>query len=138
MENRLFRKETIDRISSPEQLQDYMKVTNPGIWMVLSAVIALLVGLIILASTRNIETLLPVQAVANEGVVTIALPEGNASGVREGMILRIAGQEIPIDYIYDDEGGQPTVSAKMDLPDGQYDAQIVTESIRPITFLLKS
>ena len=33
MENKLFRQKSIDRVSSPEQLQDYMRVTNPGVWM---------------------------------------------------------------------------------------------------------
>ena len=35
----VFRKQTLDRISSPEQLTDYLRVTNPGIWVVLAAVI---------------------------------------------------------------------------------------------------
>ncbi len=33
-EQSLFRKETMDRISSPEDLTDYLKVTNPGIWAI--------------------------------------------------------------------------------------------------------
>ena len=33
MENKLFRQKSIDRVLSPEQLQDYMRVTNPGVWM---------------------------------------------------------------------------------------------------------
>lgn len=138
MENNLFRKETMARISSPEQLQDYMKVTNPGIWMVLSAVIVLLIGLIVVASTQNIETLLPVEAVADNGIVTVELPEAKAGSIKAGMPLRIAGQEVLIDYIYDDESGHSIVSTKLDLPDGAYDAQIVTESILPISFLLNS
>ena len=39
----IFRKKTLERISSPEQLTDYLHVTNPGIW-VLFAVIILLLG----------------------------------------------------------------------------------------------
>ena len=33
----VFRKKTLDRISSPEQLTDYLRVTNPGIWVALVA-----------------------------------------------------------------------------------------------------
>lgn len=40
----VFRKKTLDRISSPEQITDYLRVTNPGIWVVLVAVILLLAG----------------------------------------------------------------------------------------------
>ena len=35
----IFRKETLERVSSPEQLSDYLRVTNPGIWIVLAAVV---------------------------------------------------------------------------------------------------
>ena len=40
----VFRKKTLDRIASPEQLTDYLRVTNPGIWVILVAVILLLAG----------------------------------------------------------------------------------------------
>ena len=35
MEQSLFRKKAMDRISSPEDLTSYLKVTNPGVWSVL-------------------------------------------------------------------------------------------------------
>ncbi len=34
-QNTVFRQETLDRISSPEQLNGYLRVTGPGIWAVL-------------------------------------------------------------------------------------------------------
>ena len=43
----LFRKKSIDRVSSPEQLNDYIRVTTPSVWLVLLAVILLLIGLLI-------------------------------------------------------------------------------------------
>ncbi|MDR2590370.1 MAG: NHLP bacteriocin system secretion protein, partial [Oscillospiraceae bacterium] len=36
MENKLFRKSALDRISSPEQLNEYMKVAGPGVWAILA------------------------------------------------------------------------------------------------------
>ena len=47
MEQSLFRKKSLDRISSPEQLNDYLRVTNPTVWVVLGAVILLLLGVIV-------------------------------------------------------------------------------------------
>ena len=35
----LYRKESMDRIQSPEQLNDYLRITNPSVWVVLGAVI---------------------------------------------------------------------------------------------------
>ena len=42
MDNQIFREKSIKRISSPEELNKYLRVTNPGIWAVLLAVIVLL------------------------------------------------------------------------------------------------
>ncbi|MCR5399521.1 MAG: hypothetical protein K6E68_08335 [Lachnospiraceae bacterium] len=42
----IFRKKSLDRISSPEQLNDYIKVTTPSVWVILIAVILLLVGML--------------------------------------------------------------------------------------------
>ena len=36
MENKLFRKTTLDKISSPEQLNEYMKVAGPSVWCILA------------------------------------------------------------------------------------------------------
>ena len=43
----LFRKKSIDRVSSPEQLNDYIRVTKPSVWLVLIAVVLLLIGMLI-------------------------------------------------------------------------------------------
>lgn len=48
----VFRKKALERMSSPEQLTDYLCVTNPGIWVLLAAVI-LLLGALCLVSHRN-------------------------------------------------------------------------------------
>lgn len=43
MNEQLFRKKSIERVNSPEQLNEHIRVANPGVWLVLAAVIALLV-----------------------------------------------------------------------------------------------
>ena len=42
----LFRKASVERIQSPEQLNDYLRITNPTIWVLLAAVIVLLAGML--------------------------------------------------------------------------------------------
>ena len=44
MNDKIFRKKSVDKMSSPEQLNDYIKVTSPGIWMVLAAIAIFLAG----------------------------------------------------------------------------------------------
>ena len=43
----IFRQKSLKRISSPEQLNDYIRVTRPSVWLVLAAVILLLAGIIV-------------------------------------------------------------------------------------------
>ena len=61
MENKLFRKKSLEKISSPEELHDYMQVTSPRLWMLLSAIAALLVGFIVYASTVTMENTMKIQ-----------------------------------------------------------------------------
>lgn len=44
MDSGLFRKTALERISSPERLNEYIKITHPGVWSVLVACLALLLA----------------------------------------------------------------------------------------------
>ena len=60
MEKRqIFREKSIERVSSPEQLDDYIKVTTQSVWLILSATIALLAGMIIWGVFGKIEVNTP-------------------------------------------------------------------------------
>ena len=132
MQSKLFRQKSVERVSSPEQLNDYMRVTSPAMWMVLGAVIALLAGLLILASVKKLETTLPVEARVDEGSLTAVVTDA----VKEGMTIRVAGQEVQIETVYRNEAGQKVCTADLSAEDGVYSAEIVTDSISPIQFLL--
>ncbi len=42
----VFRQKSLDRVSSPEQLNDYIRVMTPSVWLVLIAIILLLAGML--------------------------------------------------------------------------------------------
>ncbi len=63
--NELFRKTAIDNVRTPEQLNDYIKVTTPGVWTALAAVVILLGALVFWGIFGSVE----VTAVTN-GVTT--------------------------------------------------------------------
>ena len=142
MENqRLFRQKSIERISSPEQLQDYMRVTNPGIWMVLAAVIALLVGLMVSSALATLESSVAAQGESyGDDVIFATLPLAQKDVVEPGMAVRVAGKDAHVDFIFQDNETLSVVIALDDpedvLPEGIYDVEIVTEKISPISFLL--
>lgn len=55
MKESIFRKKSLERISSPEQIDDYMKVTSPGMWLVLCVIFLLLSAGIFWSITAKIE-----------------------------------------------------------------------------------
>ena len=42
----IFREKSMERVSSPEALNDYIRVTTPSVWLVLAAIVVLLVGML--------------------------------------------------------------------------------------------
>ena len=53
----LFREQSLERVNSPEELTDYIRVTTPSVWLVLLATTILLVGMLAWAvfSTVDVE-----------------------------------------------------------------------------------
>lgn len=137
-ESSLFRKKAIEHISSPEDLTSYLKVTNPGVWIVLLAVIALLAGLFVWSMVGTLETVV-------DGVVNVEdhkarlVTTGQYNGeLKEGMTFKIDSQQYTISSIDTDEYGRTTGNAEVMLPDGTYVASVVVEETYPIQFLIES
>ena len=42
----LFREKSLEKIASPEHIDEYIKVTTPSVWIVLIALIVLLAGIL--------------------------------------------------------------------------------------------
>ncbi len=133
----IFREETLKRISSPEQLTDYLRVTNPGIWVVLAAVLAVLVGFFVWMSVGTIETTVEVGVSTQNHNAEVAIKNADAT-IEKDMVLRIGDQETAILSTKTDGYGRTVGTAEVNLSDGMYDGTLVTESIHPIQFLLDS
>ena len=138
MDNQIFREKSIKRISSPEELNKYLRVTNPGIWAVLLAVIVLLGGLIVWASVGTLETKVDAEAVVSDGYVQVTGAGDKAGLVQADMPLIIDGNETVLDDVKTDEYGRAVGMAVLNVPDGRYNAEVVIERIAPISFLIRS
>jgi hypothetical protein len=54
--------ETEETLHSPEKLNDYIKVSNPGVWLVLGSIAALLVGVLVWSVVYELpEGIRPIQ-----------------------------------------------------------------------------
>ncbi len=132
----IFRKKTMDRISSPEDLTDYLKVTNPGIWIVLIAIIVLLAGMFVWACVGTLETTSKVSVVVSDHMAYIVLTDSGT--LAEGMPLRVLNEEVTIAGVQSDTFGRKAGSAELMLPDGTYEGVIVTDQTRPVEFLFNA
>ena len=133
----IFSQQALDRINSPEQLHDYMKVTNPGIWIILAAVILLLAGMFAWASVGKLETTANAMAVIEDGTAKVMLTEISAAPLTSDMTVRIGSQDYDIATVEHDEYGRAVAITHITLPDGSYDAKIIIETLSPIAFLFK-
>ena len=53
--NGIFREKSIDRVTGPESLNDYIRVTSPSVWITLLALLVLLAGLLAWSIFGRIE-----------------------------------------------------------------------------------
>ncbi|MBR4393454.1 MAG: hypothetical protein IKT07_05450 [Oscillospiraceae bacterium] len=75
MENQIFREKSLEQISSPEQMNDYLQVTNPAVWLVLVAVILLLAGMLIWSSIASIDSFASGTAQVENGSMVITFDD---------------------------------------------------------------
>lgn len=132
----LFREKALQRISSPEKLTEYLRVTNPGIWIVLSAVILLLGGILIWAAIGTLETKADAKVIVEDHVAMV-VTDGTAR-LKDGMPLRILSGDYIIATTTEDDYGRVYGITEVPLPDGSYDGTVVVDQVRPIDFLLES
>lgn len=156
MNEQLFRKKSIERVSSPEQLNDYIRVSNPSVWMILAAIIILLVGVCAWGVLGHLDTTLSVVAVADGGQMTCYVKEADIASVETGMtvvvneteyeIAEIAAEPMAVNADFSDYvlhiGNLQTgewvypVTVAGTFADGNYSAKIVIDSVSPMSFVL--
>ncbi|MDR1271964.1 MAG: hypothetical protein LBK04_03095 [Clostridiales Family XIII bacterium] len=79
MEKRsIFRQESLDRVLSPDHLDEYIKVSNPGIWLVLVALLVLCASVLVWGFTGTLPKTLTVNGVMEENGQAICFVDVNA------------------------------------------------------------
>ena len=138
MGEEIFRKKSLEKIKSPEALNDYIKVSNPGVWLILIAVVALIIGFFIWGAFGYIDSSFTTDANAIGGRLYFSVDENEIASVKVGSVVKAGGTEGKVISIGSKvfETNTYLVTAEIDVPDGGYNAEIVTERVRPISFVL--
>ena len=131
------------RVSSPKELKEYLRVITPGVWMILTVIIVLLGGMIAFSAMTTLESSVVGRGKAVQDNpawdMLVELPEGQAERVKSEMPVRAGGSTGRVLYTFE-EGKKTYAAVEMDkdarpLAGGEYEAVIKVEDIRPIRFL---
>ena len=153
----IFREKSIRQISSPEQLDDYVRSVEPGVWLCLTAVLVLLAGACVWGVFGRLDTTLPVPVIVEGGKALCLIPEAEAGRVEAGMALRVeeAGgvlgplSERPealaretdsrllgLTGLNDAAWAYTALAEGLELPDGVYQGTLTLESAAPMPFVV--
>ncbi len=159
MENKIFRKKSLDRIASPEQLTDYIKVSNPSVWIILGAASILLISVLIWSAFGTLPTTLKVTAYVKDGVSVCYVDSDTATKIISGMetkISNVTGKVIAVSTTpaslaelnkkYGDADtakllsagtlNYPITSQIPGVANGIYEMVITIDNAKPISFIL--
>ena len=158
---KLFREKSLEAIESPEVLNEYLRVTSPGIWLVMAAVIVLLAGGILWGIFGHIRTDVKIAVEVKDGESLCYVPYQVLDGVltKGRGIVTVNGQDYFIDTneekqnwcrmeesdpvglmrAGDMKAGDLMVCLPADtgLADGYYSGTAVVEDLHPISLLLQ-
>ena len=156
----------MQRITSPEKLNDYIQVANPGIWLILSAILVLLASLLIWGFCGSVSTTHAVKGLAKDGSIICYVNTNAGFTVQKGMQVAITGDmagtvtgevaevsPTPLSYLEASSGIdsdyavyalgladwniKAVISAASALTEGAiYSVSIPTASLRPIELVL--
>lgn len=143
---------------SAEELNDYIRVTTPSVWIILLAVGTFVLGLVVWSLTANLVTSVPAAAVSDQNGSRLFVNADSVKDIKSGTKVIINEQEYSVMSVSDhevtassvmNEYERSLISAKADdpvctcmikeeLPAGDYNAMIVTGTDKPISFLFRS
>ena len=153
--DKIFREKSIEQLSTPDQLTGYLRVTGPGVWVVLIGIIILMAGILVWGVFGRIISTVNVPAIVTNGEVKyyvlsqdIAQTSGEdaiqigdvepTSDVGSAQSVTLSASDDPMLFLsgYLSPGKKATVlTSRTDLKDGFYTAEITTESLQPISLL---
>jgi len=160
MADSIFRKESLKKVSSPEELNDYIKVTSPGVWLAIAAAAALLIAALVWGIFGSLESSFNVQGFAKDGKIQCFVADKSAYSEncsvkidgKESKISSVAarpisreeaedairtcgGDDYDIDCLNLSEWNYVVEITAEGVSDGLVTAKIVKESVSPISFL---
>ena len=98
-QNALFNQKAVDRLRSPDDLDKYVHVTNPSVWMLLVACIAMLVGILAWAIFGAVTTNVSATGACINGQALCFLSADDVAKVKVGNTASVGGRQMTVAQI---------------------------------------
>lgn len=89
MSEKIFREKSLKKITSSEELNDYVKVASPGVWLILASVIALFVGLFVWGIFGRVDTTIKCLGYVKNNEAVVYVKEEDIDRVDESALINI-------------------------------------------------
>ena len=157
MGSAIFRQRNLEKVSSPEQMNDYIRVSSPSVWMVLAAVIVLLAGVCVWGMFGHLDTTVQTGGVCENGRLSVFVGEEDYGRIKENAVISVDGVEYAVTEAADTpirvddridpyaahlaglSGDSWAYRLCADVPgleDGVYAVSVIAERVRPIDLVL--
>jgi len=159
VDDKIFRQKSLDKISSPEDLDSYIKVANPGVWMILLAIILFLTGVCFWGVFGSLNSSVIVPVVSDGSRTICYVDEAYGDRVNDSSEVDIDGQKysfatgkdnpVQLDSTVEEEAyilhlmGQESgdkwvyeVELATVLPAGSYSGWLIDGKVNPIKYVL--
>ena len=147
----------LKKVNSPDQLNQYIRLSNPGVWILLLAIVVLLVGVCIWGYFGKIDTKIKTVVISDNYTSYLYVKEEDMAKIKNGMqvelnnnenVFEIADIEETPEKVTDDmdeyarhlgnfQVGEWVYKCRLNknVKEGTYSANIIIESIAPMTFI---
>lgn len=153
-----FKDEKKNKITSPEQVNDYIKTSNPGAWLIILSAVILLASIFVWAVFGTLDVTVKADGIATEDGIVCYLPESEDVAVGDkvklgdvsGVIVSVSEkpvskmkitESLDVDeytlYCLDLSEWNYIVEISMSesTSEGYVEVEIAKETIKPISFL---
>ena len=155
LKKELYRKKSLEKISSPEKIDGCIRAVNVRLWIVAAACMLVHLSLLLWGVFGKVEITQRAVTVCQNGAAVCFVDEGQIDEISDDTEFRIGGRpythgeisarpekacDAMSEYaahvgLYDENQWVYAAVLRADLDDGVYETEVVTQSISPILLL---
>lgn len=105
MSKEIFRKKTVDKLTAPEDLHKFIKIANPGVWVLILAIICFLTGVLVWGFVGRLEmkAVSCTQTIRDDRIIHTFISFTDAKKIKKDQIIRVGNKEYTISAIVSEE-----------------------------------